>query len=143
MTENLVAVDETIRSLIRRGNLSVAVQVFEILEPRNKEGIVENLVSAIIKENRSGNCGEEVLKLRKSVGKGVSQDEADEILRPYFDVKNISHRPCYRSVNLDIVRIASRENVLRLLDMAFADKATAGDGFKGNLYEILKQKLKT
>lgn len=142
MTENSVVVDRVVLLLIEKGNLPLAVQVFETLESLNKEGLVENLVSAIIKENRNGSCGEEVLKLRKSVGKGLSQDEADEILHPYFNEKT-SHRSCYRSINLDVIRAASKESVLHLLDIAFADKTTCGDSFKENLYEILKQKLKT
>jgi len=135
-----VIIDELILVLISKKELILALQLLEKLKPKNEKMIVENLIAALIAEHNR-NSEKTILELKARIGEELTQTEANEILRPYLEEDNASHRPCYSSVSLGVVSAASKETVMSFLDLAFGDPAACGEGIKRELYRILKTKI--
>lgn len=132
---------EVIRSLIKKGRIDLALQVFDALDLDTDRGaIIESLIDGLLKENRCG-CEKNIIRLKSLLGRRLSPEEAHAILAPYFKETNASHRSYYCNVDPEVLRVAPRSDVVLFMDLVLGEKGVAQWDLAATVFEILKEKI--
>jgi hypothetical protein len=133
---------DVINSLIEQGKMTLALQVFDSLDPReDRRGIIENLIDGFLKENQYG-CDKNILRLKDLIEKRLSPDEAHIILTPYLDTANTTHRRYYINLDFRVLSSASKEDVVQFMEMVLKNGGQSCQwDFSAMVFEILKTKI--
>jgi len=137
----MVELLEVICSLIEKGKIDLAIQIFDALDPdTDKRAIIERLIDGLLKENKCG-CEKNIMRLKDLLGRRLNPEEAHIILAPYFKETNASHRPYYCEVDPEVLKAAPRSDVVLFMELVIEKKGVTQWDLVASVFEILKTKI--